>query len=724
MSTAPESTPQATPPPAATAPSALDRLAPYRQPLGYALLLFGIAFLVLAVWSGTKAYKATALATPQAPLGMTGAPADLVVLTFASGFLGVLFLFTGTYLVTAKPEPGEETSVIRRALLIDGSVAGWATILLAAALAYAWADTVFGGWTKWRGPQAWRLWTVIFTAFGGMVLAFASLQLARAEERTSQFWRKALYGSNAAFSCMMLLGILALVNLLVYVPWGPLAYAGKEYAWSTEGTYALASKSENVLKGLTAEKPAHIYVIIPTGDQFYFALVALMDNMKATVNDDERFQVEFLSPDRDRDRVERLRDEYKFDDRSGILILYGSGKARDSRFVKYTDLFDVRVAQGGSLFKGEQAVMTELSLLQEGKSRPTIYFTQGNGELDLNDGVRDPNRLNEGAGILKRQLELIHYKVKGLQLAEIPTESRDPNIVVETKIPDDCGVLVIAGPRFPWPHFAIKALDDYLVKRQGRALIYFDKVLSIDRKLVNTGLEKYLEKFNVVVGEDRVLRFVDRGDPEMVQARVPAARGPNEQSFAAQLAGLFRNVPIPLSEVRTVRPTERPLGDARFVPETFLIVDAPNAFVDTNVGMNAMRVIAGWDPAELGKKMATDRQKGPISIAVSVSELPPGDPHEMRQMEGKPRLAVYGDATLLSNGYLSRSGADELSMALFLNMLAWLRERPTEFGIQPHKSDVFMLRRPPGFETVVLPGLLVFVSIISLGAGVWVVRRR
>jgi len=40
----------------------------------------------------------------------------------------------------------------------------------------------------------------------------------------------------------------------------------------------------------------------------------------------------------------------------------------------------------GFKFKGEDALMTEINYLAEGQKKPVVYFTQGNGELDLQVG--------------------------------------------------------------------------------------------------------------------------------------------------------------------------------------------------------------------------------------------------------------------------------------------------------------------------------------------------
>ena len=88
-------------------------------------------------------------------------------------------------------------------------------------------------------------------------------------------------------------------------------------------------------------------------------------------------------------------------------------------------------------------------------------------------------------------------------------------------------------------------------------------------------------------------------------------------------------------------------------------------------------------------------------------------------------MIVYGDATWLSNAFWSDQGMAQIFGMILGRNLGWLRQRPEILNIQNKNADTFML--PPNvslIRTVLLPGLLMMVGIVGLGAGVWVVRRR
>src|SRR5262249_28385193 len=206
--------------------------------------------------------------------------------------------------------------------------------------------------------------------------------------------------------------ILVVTNVLSY------AYFNPTYDWTAANIYSLSSQSEKRLEGLT--KPTRIYVIWPKQDQDTLRrMQGLLDNCRAL---NERVQVEYLSPDVDREKVSQLQDKYKFADRAGILVAYGTDPSVESQFIKASALSTGSEPFGNQrrdtrYFKGESELMNALSFVSGGKTKPIIYFTQGNGELDINDSTsRD---LDHGAGQLKQRLAEDNITVKGLQFSSV-----------------------------------------------------------------------------------------------------------------------------------------------------------------------------------------------------------------------------------------------------------------------------------------------------------------
>ena len=132
------------------------------------------------------------------------------------------------------------------------------------------------------------------------------------------------------------------------------------------------------------------------------------------------------------------------------------------------------------------------------------------------------------------------------------------------------------------------------------------------------------------------------------------------------------------------------------------------------------------DPQKATQKLS----RVPLSLAVAVSEtkgqgLPPGHPGASK--DSTPRLLVFGDGTWVSNSMMGGADTADTHMDLFTSSLAWLRERPTiGEGATGRERTTFSLGVTDEQATrlVFLPGVLMLIGVVTLGGGVWVMRRR
>src|SRR5207302_9963874 len=117
----------------------------------------------------------------------------------------------------------------------------------------------------------------------------------------------------------------------------------------------------------------------------------------------------------------------------------------------------------------------------------------------------------------------------------------------------------------------------------------------------------------------------------------------------------------------------------------------------------------------------------PLTIAVMVSESPRAMPGASAAPE-KPKLVVFGDATFVSNALGGRSGeAFSIMFDIFAGALDWLRERPTNIGIEPRMAATFELNPEAQLKETqlkFLPLLVSVIGVVGLGLGVWLVRRQ
>jgi hypothetical protein len=706
-------TPNSTPSPDTPRSSWLQWLAQNRDRSAYLLYVAAAVFAALAIATYVR-YQTS------------GVP---VTLWFAA--MATVLATAGLWQQFRQPGATSELDMARILVLAVGGLTGLATTLfLGVGLAVKWENTLTGGWQAWQGENAWQIWVIVAALFGGLAIMFLSLQIVSGEVRQNPVMRRLVYGYNAGLAGLLLLAILALLNGLAYTPWGPFKYLNRTYPWTDASIYDLSSKSQNILQGLT--KPVKVYAILPVQDAWYRPVRALLDNCQSAT---EKVQVEMISPDLDVERARQLASEYNVGERRGLLVVYGTPPDVNTRFINYQELQeqpDFMSRNQARVFRGETALMTELSFLVEGKEKPVVYFTQGNGELDLNEMPGQAMmQLDEGLGALKQSLQQNNYIVKGLQLAPVAgVGGGKPDVVVSNQVPADAAIVVIAGPRQPFAEHALKALRDYMNPadpnaKKGKLVALLDPTLNPEKTgLLRTGLESLLAEYNVQVGNDRVLQLGASAarSPTDVLARTNPSRAVRDEN---PIAAAFAPLRFVLYGVRTVdAPTGTEQRPSNFRTES-LIVAAPEQIVwaETDVATPATELIL-----ELERKGELDKRiTGRIpSLGVVVTETAPSglDPHAGLR-PGTPRLIVVGDSTFVCNAVISDRGSGRRFFDLFSSCLAWLRERPSNIGIEPKKADVFAFTPSSrDWPMIWIPGVLMLVGIIGLGTGVWVVRRR
>src|SRR5262249_15133105 len=118
-----------------------------------------------------------------------------------------------------------------------------------------------------------------------------------------------------------------------------------------------------------------------------------------------------------------------------------------------------------------------------------VYFTQGSGEADINDRTKPL-----GMGLITEKLQRRNFDVRPLKL--------DP---LNSTIPDDAKIIVIAGPKQTLPPNAVDALKAFLDKG-GKLVGLFDIPESArpEKEMPPTGLEGALAGFGVEVTKDRI----------------------------------------------------------------------------------------------------------------------------------------------------------------------------------------------------------------------------
>ena len=99
--------------------------------------------------------------------------------------------------------------------------------------------------------------------------------------------------------------------------------------------------------------------------------------------------------------------------------------------------------------------------------------------------------------------------------------------------------------------------------------------------------------------------------------------------------------------------------------------------------------------------------------------------------KGTARAVVFGNSFFVSDDAVrqSRSASAPLSFDLIGVSIDWLRDKPSiaVAGIESKKYSEYRFPQPAGVDTMrilYLPLGLAFLTVLGLGAGVWVIRRR
>src|SRR5207249_7648400 len=152
------------------------------------------------------------------------------------GLLALIFMGAGVwYLLSEEIGMFNAADATRLMVLTIGGLSGLVTVLLIGLTLpyFEWWNVFVGGVESWR-KEWWRVGITMLALFGGLALMFASLQLARADERSSPGLRRLLYGYNAVLTGRLVLAILVVLNVSTYITVVP--------AWG--GFFAKPSRSE------------------------------------------------------------------------------------------------------------------------------------------------------------------------------------------------------------------------------------------------------------------------------------------------------------------------------------------------------------------------------------------------------------------------------------------------------------------------------------------------
>jgi ABC-2 type transport system permease protein len=470
-------------------------------------------------------------------------------------------------------------------------------------------------------------------------------------------------GCDVVVRTMLVLAVVVMVNYL-----GAKFY-GRFYL-SSQTQVKLSSRTLSVVHSVTNRVVVTVYY--DKTDDWYPTIIALLNEYRSA---NPNISVKVVDYVRDAGEAQKVKAQYKL------------GSTTDKDLVIFDSDGHVKIVPGDALtqvkleavpnatqrefrrkpvaFNGEMA-FTALLLAVENPKPLKAYFLQGHGEPSLSD-TGD-----------------VAYQKFGSVLAENYIAPVPLELLGSNTIPDDCNLLIIAGPQSEFEEEELQKIDQYL--QQGGRLFMLFNYFSIKHP---TGLEPILARWGVNV------------IPDVVQDPKNTTSGQDVIVYGF-----------------SQHPAVNPLTQLALQ----LILPRPIVKVDwKNPPANAPKVdelaFSGPTSTLMGDPTAAPRSY-PLMAAVEQKAVP-----GVANTRGSMRMIVVGDSFFLGNRQIE-SGANRDFAGYAANwlldrtvLLDGIGPRPvTEYRLTMTREQLKQIRR---LLLGALPG-----SILAFGWLIWLVRRK
>lgn len=483
-------------------------------------------------------------------------------------------------------------------------------------------------------------WPAFLPLLAGFVISIISILLNYREAKTEGLRRSARFGINTGFSIIFLAATFIFLQTI-------LSRHSPRIDTTENKRFSLAPQTNKILDQLTSDIGFTCFFKETSPDKTKVA-----DLLKEFSSKSKR--IRYLFVDADKDPITARR--YKVSRHGTIVIESGE---------KEEKIYD---------FTEEKITNAILKVTRDEKK--VIYFTTGHGEKSIEDV--ETGGFNE----VKKAAMEENYEVR-----ELLSMRAD-------KIPDDCNILVIAGPEKDFLPQEMKLIADYL-ESGGKVLFLLDPLIDVPEI---TGV---IEEYGIEVGDNIVVDRYGRLLAGNYLTPVVNKYGDHPITEGFRHASFF-----PMA--RSIdRKTDPPAG----ITIELLGSTGDEAYAETNL----MDIREGKTQFEGESDLS-----GPIDIAVvATKETEPALFDEDGKGEKKfTRLVVFGDSDFAINGNLDLSGNRDL----ILNTINWLAEEEDLIAIRPRDAvtQPVVLSERQGRVVFWLPvaGIPAFVAIIGIFAAI------
>ena len=475
--------------------------------------------------------------------------------------------------------------------------------------------------------------------------------------------RRWAIGSDVLVRTVLVLAVVVMVNYL-----GAKFY-GRFYL-SSQTRVELSPRTLGVVHSLTNRVAVTVYY--DKTDSWYPMLIALLNEYRSA---NPNITVQTVDYVRDPGEAQKVKAQYKlssakdkdlviFDCDGRVKIVNGNALTQ-VKLEQVPNAVEREFRRKPIAFNGEMMFTTMLLAVVNPKPLKA-YFLQGHGEPSLTEtGETD-------------------YQKFSAVLAESYIATEPLQLMGDAPVPDDCNLLIIAGPKTAFSETELQKIDQYLA--QGGRLFMLFNYLSVRHP---TGLEPILARWGVNVIPDVVVEpnnTTSGQDVITYDFSAHPAVNPLVQ-LALQLV-----LPRPISRVDWKNPPANP-------PK-----------VDELAFSSPQSKLMG-DPTAAPRRY-------PLMAAVEQKTAP-----GVANVRGTTRLIVTGDSFFLGNRQIE-SGANRDFVGYAAN---WLLDRTVLLeGIGPRPVTEFRLTMTQAQQKNVrwlllgaLPG-----GVLLFGWLVWLVRRK
>ena len=475
--------------------------------------------------------------------------------------------------------------------------------------------------------QLWDWVSTVSLILGVVIMALGGYYRYRFREKEISK-RSVMYGANTLLSSLIVLGIIV---LLAFVTSRHHARADL----TAKGLFSLAEQTKSILNDLNKE--VQIYAFYKKSDE-----VMARDLLEEYAYRSKFIKYQFIDPN----QKPQLARRYNVAQYNTVIV--ESGGKRET----ITDLNESNLTN--AIIK----VTRELDKV--------IYFTTGHGERDIEND--QPEGYKKAAEGIRKE----NYQVKTLNLAQ------------EKKIPEDCSVLVIAGPKSDFFEFELDTIKKY-IEAGGKLMVLIDPRWK--PSLVN-----FLKQFKIKVGDNIVIDASGVGQLFGMGPEIPLVSHYEKHDIFKEF-NIMTFYPMACS----VEPLTE--GEEGFTTQV-LFRSTPSSWGETDYMSHKVGFNEGKD------------LKGPVPLAAVSTKT-------VRENK-KAQILVVGDSDFASNAYIRNSG----NYDLFLNEINWLAEEEDMITIRPKEIDDRRVNLSARDSKVVLYVSVIALPLIVVVAGVFIYFRR